>query len=68
MWMTRLFLVFLFLGQNGLQHIARLGDMREVDFWRYGLGRARGNSAGVADGARPTLELRAYLLRLVRLQ
>jgi hypothetical protein len=30
--MARLFFLFLLLGQNSLQHIAGLGDMREVNF------------------------------------
>jgi hypothetical protein len=28
---ARLFFLFLFLGQYGLQHISRLGDVREID-------------------------------------
>jgi hypothetical protein len=31
-------LSFLFPGQNGLHHVARLGDMREIDFRRNALG------------------------------
>ena len=35
---ARLFFLFLLLGQNGLQHIAGLGDMRQIDLgndrWR----------------------------------
>jgi hypothetical protein len=37
MRMPGFFLFFLFLGQNGFQHIAWLGDMREVDFGSYRL-------------------------------
>jgi len=33
--------VFLLLGQDRLEHVARLGDMREVDFGRYALGSTR---------------------------
>jgi hypothetical protein len=29
--------LFLLLGLNGLEHIARLGDVGEIDFGRYGL-------------------------------
>ena len=36
-----LFFLFLLLGQNGLQHVAGLGDMREIDFGRDGLRGAR---------------------------
>jgi hypothetical protein len=32
---------FLFLGQDGLHHVARLGDMREINFWLYTLRAAR---------------------------
>jgi hypothetical protein len=35
------FLFFFLLGQDGFQNIARLGDMREVDFGSYRLGRTR---------------------------
>ena len=49
---ARLFLVFLLLGQNGLQHVAGLGDMREVDLWRYGLRSARRRGAAMAGSAR----------------
>ena len=34
-------LFFLLLGQDGLQNIARLGDMREIDLGRYALRGAR---------------------------
>jgi hypothetical protein len=68
MWVPSLFLFFFLLGQNGLQHVAWLGDMREVDFWGYRLGRTRRCSASVAGCTRATLKLRANLIRLVRLQ
>jgi hypothetical protein len=63
-----LFLFFHFFGQNGLEDIAWLGDMREVDFWCHGLRSARGSSACVAGRALATLKMRAHFLRLVRLQ
>jgi hypothetical protein len=37
MWMARLFFLFLLFGQNGLHHIARLGDVRKVDLRGNGL-------------------------------
>jgi hypothetical protein len=33
---TRPFFLFLLLGQNGLHHIAGLGDMRKVDLGNHG--------------------------------
>ena len=40
--MARLFFFFLLLGQDGLHHIAGLGDVREIDFGSDGLrGRAK---------------------------
>jgi hypothetical protein len=68
MSVARLFLVFLFLGQDRFEHVARLGDMREVDFRRYALGSARRSSARMAARAGSTLKMRANLLRLIRLQ
>ena len=68
MCVARLFLFFPLLGQNGLEHVARLGDMREVYLWRYGLVGARGRGAGVAGRARSMFYMRAYLLCFVRLQ
>jgi hypothetical protein len=62
------FLFFLFLGQDGLQHIAWLRDMREIDFRRYPLWRARRRCACMARGARSSLKLSANLIRLVPLQ
>jgi hypothetical protein len=68
MGMTRLLLIFLLLGQNGLHHVAGLGDMREVDFWRYALRSARGRTSCVTARARSTLNMCADFLCLVRLQ
>jgi hypothetical protein len=68
MRVARFFLFFLFLGQNGLEHVAGLGDMREVDFWRYDLRSACGRGACVAGRAGCVLKMRAHLLCLVRLQ
>ena len=66
--MPRFFFLFLFLGQNGLQHVAGLGDMREIDFGRNGLRSARGRGAGVARRPRSALKMRANLLGLVLFQ
>jgi hypothetical protein len=68
MRMARRFLFFLLLGKNSLQYVARLGDMREVNFGSYRLGRARRYSASVAARAHSTLKMRTHLLRFVRLQ
>jgi hypothetical protein len=65
---ARLFLVFLFLGQDRFENVTRLGDMREVDFRRYALRSARRTSARMAGRAVSTLKMRAHLLRLIRLQ
>jgi hypothetical protein len=65
--MTRLFLFFFFLGQNGLEYVAGLGDMREVDFWRDCLRRAAG-CAGVAGCVSAMRKLCANLLRFIFFQ
>src|ERR1035438_6157069 len=65
---ARLLLIFLLHGQNGLHHVAGLGDMREVDSWRYALRSARGRSSRVTARARSTLNVCTDLLCLVRLQ
>jgi len=63
-----LFFFLLLVGQNGLHHVAGLGDVGEIDFGRYALRGARGRGAPVAARSRSTLELRANLLRLVIFQ
>jgi len=58
------FLFFLLLvGQNGLHHVAGLGDTREIDL---GLETLRGARRGAALAASPrgALKLRANLFRL----
>ena len=68
--MARLFFVFLLLGQNGLQHITGLGDVREIDFWLNVLRRARRRqrSRGRQTCRSSALKMRANLLGLVLLQ
>jgi len=63
-----LFFLFLLLGLYGLQHVAGLGDMREIDLGRNGLGGARHWGARRAGGPRSALEMRAHLFRLGILQ
>jgi hypothetical protein len=55
---------FLLFGQNGLHHVAGLGDVRKINL---GLNALRGTRrrAGVAGGARSAVKLGAHLLRLV---
>jgi hypothetical protein len=64
----RLCFFFLFLGQHGLQHVAGLGDMREINLGRNALRGARRLCACLARGSRTTLKLRAYLVGLIVLQ
>jgi hypothetical protein len=65
MGVPRFCFLFLFLGQDGLQHVTRLGDMREIDFGRNSLRGARRRRACLARGPRSTLELRAHLVGLI---
>jgi hypothetical protein len=67
MALARLLFFLLLGGQNGLQHVAGLGDVREIDFGRDTLRRAR-KGAALAARPRSTLKLCADLLRLVVLQ
>ncbi len=64
----RFFLFFFLLRQNGLQHVAGLGDVREVDFWCDGLLSARGRGAAMAGRARSALKLRANLVGFITLK
>jgi hypothetical protein len=41
MRVSRLFFLFFFLGQNGLHHIAGLGDVRQVNLRDNALRRTR---------------------------
>jgi hypothetical protein len=51
MSVARLCFLFLFLGQNGLQDVARLGDVREINLGRNDLRGARRRGAGLALAA-----------------
>jgi hypothetical protein len=64
----RLFFSLLLLGQHSLQHIAGLGDMREIDFRLNALRGTRRRGTGLAAGARSAIQMHANLLRLVLLQ
>ena len=57
--------LFLLFGQNGLHHVAGLGDVGKIDFRRNCLGCARRRAARVARRARSMLELPANLVGLV---
>jgi hypothetical protein len=65
MRVARLFFRFLLLGQNGLHHIAGLGDVREVDFRGNRLACARGRGASVTGGSVAAAKMPANLVRLV---
>jgi hypothetical protein len=62
---TRFFLFFFLLGQNGLHHIAGLGDVGQVNLGSDRLRAARGCSARVCRRPRSTLEMRANLIRFI---
>jgi hypothetical protein len=61
-------LLFLLLGLNGLQHVARLGNMREIDFGRDGLGSAGGRRTHMTGRPRYMLKMSAHLLGFIGLQ
>jgi hypothetical protein len=60
--------LFLLLGLDGFQHVAGLGDMREINLRRNGLRGARSRRAYRARGTRSTRKMRANLLGLIFLQ
>jgi hypothetical protein len=66
--MTRLFLVFLFLGQNRFHHIAGLRDVRQVNFWSDALLATGLSATGVGRGTRTSLKMRANLLGFVQFE
>jgi hypothetical protein len=59
--------IFLLFGQDGLQNVARLGDMREIDLGRDALRSARLLRC-LAGGPRSALKMRANLIGLIVLQ
>jgi hypothetical protein len=65
MALASLRLIFLLLGQNGLHHVAGLGDVGEIDLRRNCLCGARRRSAAVARCPRSTLKLRTNFVGLV---
>jgi hypothetical protein len=64
MALPRLFFVFPLLGLDSLEHIARLGDVRQIDFGRNGLGGVRRSSAALARRTVSALKMRTNLLCL----
>jgi hypothetical protein len=60
--------LFLFLGQDGLQHVTGLGNMGEINFGRNALRRARGLRACLARVPGSTLKMRPHLVGLIVLQ
>jgi hypothetical protein len=62
--LARFFFFLLLVGQNGLHHVAGLGDVGEIDFGCYGLRGARGRRTAVTARSRSTLVVRANLLCL----
>jgi hypothetical protein len=60
--------LFLFLGQDSLQHVTGLGDAREINLGRNHLGSARGLRSCWACGPRATLKMRANFVGLIVLQ
>jgi hypothetical protein len=64
---ARLFFLFFLLGQNGLHHIAGLGDVREIDLRDDGLRAVAGcGSTRMGRRLRILRKTRANLLRLVQ--
>ena len=61
---ARFVFVFFLLGQNGLHHVAGLGDVREIDFRGKCLGCARRPGTTSVARVRP-MEVFANLIRLV---
>jgi hypothetical protein len=56
------------LGLNGLQHVARLGNMRKIDFGNNTLGCARRRTARLPGRVLAVLKMRANLVGLVIFQ
>jgi hypothetical protein len=62
---TRLVFLFLLLGQNGLHHIAGLGDVREIDLGNHGLRAVAASRAAMRSRPRFLRKMRTDLIRLV---
>jgi hypothetical protein len=67
MRVTRLFFLFLLLGHDGPHHIARFGDVREVDLGCYLL-RPRRRGARVGGWPLDVSQMGAHLFRFIGLQ
>ncbi len=66
---ARLFFFFLLFGQDGLHHVAGLGDVRQIDLGDDGwLAVARRRSAGMRGMARFLDKMRTHLFCFLRLQ
>ena len=65
---ARSIFLFPFLGQNGLHHIAGLGDVREINLGRNRLLATRTGSARERRRPLAARHMRAHLLRFVRLK
>jgi hypothetical protein len=59
--------VFLFLGQDGLQCVARFGDVGEIHLGLHGLRTPR-RCVHMGSRTAGALELRAHLFRFIRFQ
>jgi hypothetical protein len=64
----RCFFLFFMLGLDSLQHIAGLGDVREINLGRNRLRGARGCRTALSGRGLAALKLRANLVRLIVFQ
>jgi hypothetical protein len=64
----RCFFLFFMLGLDSLQHIAGLGDVREINLGRNRLRGARGCRTALPGRGLAALKLRANLVRLIVFQ
>ena len=64
MTLPRRIFLFLFFGQDGLHHVAGLGNVGEIDLGRNGLGSTRRAGAGMAPLA-TVLKVRANFVSLM---
>jgi len=61
----RLFFLFMLLGQNGLHHVANLGDVRQINLWLNSLRSLRRRGSAVGCPMQPLLKMRADLVGFV---